>query len=196
MLERLIDWALAHRTVVLAGAVVVAVAGLLSFRALPIEAFPDVTDTQVQVITLFPGHAPEEVERQVTLPVEKELNGTPHLSRMRSVSIFGLSLVTLTFDEDTSDYFARAQVSERLREVELPDGVTAKLGPLYTPIGEIYRYVLTGDQSPRDLRTLQDFVLERQFRQVEGVADVVSFGGFQKQYEVRVDPNRLQAFEL
>src|SRR5436190_2515254 len=122
-------------------------AGVAAFRSLPIEAFPDVTDTQVQVITLFPGHAPEEVERQVTLPVEKELNGTPHLTRMRSVSIFGLSLVTLTFDEDTSDYFARAQVSERLREVELPDGITAKLGPMYTPIGEIYRYVLTGTQS-------------------------------------------------
>jgi cobalt-zinc-cadmium resistance protein CzcA len=196
MLNRLIDWALGHRTAVIVGAVLIAVVGFISFRSLPIEAFPDVTDTQVQIITLFPGHAPEEVERQVTLPVEKELNGTPHLSRMRSISIFGLSLVTLIFDEDTTDYFARAQVSERLREVELPDGVTAKLGPMYTPIGEIYRYVLTGNQSPMDLRTLQDFVLERQFKQVSGVADVVSFGGFQKQYEVRVDPNKLKAFDL
>src|SRR5256885_2262183 len=139
MLDRLIDWALAHRAAVALATVVLAVAGVFSFRALPIEAFPDVTDTQVQVITLFAGHAPEEVERQVTLPVEKELNGTPHLTRMRSVSMFGLSLVTLTFDEETTDYFARAQVSERLREVELPDGVTATLGPMYTPIGEIYR---------------------------------------------------------
>jgi cobalt-zinc-cadmium resistance protein CzcA len=196
MLDRLIDWALGHRVAVIVGALLLAGLGFLSFRALPIEAFPDVTDTQVQVITLFPGHAPEEVERQVTLPVEKELNGVPHLTRMRSVSIFGLSLVTLTFDEDTNDYFARAQVNERLREVELPDNVTAKIGPMYTPIGEIYRYVLTGSESPMDLRTIQDFVLERQFKQVEGVADVVSFGGFQKQYEVRVDPNKLKAFEL
>jgi cobalt-zinc-cadmium resistance protein CzcA len=196
MLDRIIDWALGHRVAVIVGALVMAVVGFFSFRELPIEAFPDVTDTQVQVITLFAGHAPEEVERQVTLPVEKELNGTPHLTRMRSVSIYGLSLVTLTFDEDTTDYFARAQVSERLREVELPNDVTAKLGPMYTPIGEIYRYVLSGNQSPMDLRTVQDFMLERQFRQVPGVADVVSFGGFQKQYEVRLDPNKLKAFDL
>ncbi len=196
MLDRLIDWALGHRIAVAFIAVTVGVLGFFSFKQLPVEAFPDVTDTQVQVISIYAGHAPEEVERQVTLPVEKELNGTPHLTRMRSVSIFGLSLVTLTFDEDSNDYFARAQVNERLRQVELPEGVTARLGPLYTPIGEIYRYVLSGNQSPMDLRTLQDFVLERQLRQVDGVADVVSFGGFQKQYEVRVDPNKLKSFEL
>jgi cobalt-zinc-cadmium resistance protein CzcA len=196
MVERLIDFALGHKTGVVVLTVLFAIGGWLAFRELPVEAFPDVTDTQTQVITIFAGHAPEEVERQVTLPIEKALNGTAQLSRMRSVSIFGLSVVTLTFDEGTSDYFARAQVSERLREAELPDGVTATLGPLYTPIGEIYRYILTGPSSPMDLRTIQDFTLERQFRQVAGVADVISFGGFGKQFEVRVDPNKLKSFGL
>ncbi|MEO8213339.1 MAG: efflux RND transporter permease subunit, partial [Myxococcales bacterium] len=196
MIERLIDLALGHRAVTIIAAALLALGGWLSFRELPVEAFPDVTDTQSQVITIFAGHAPEEVERQVTMPIEKALNGTPQLARMRSVSIFGLSVVTMTFDEGTTDYFARAQVSERLREAELPDGVTATLGPLYTPIGEIYRYILTGPKSPMDLRTIQDFTLERQFRQVPGVADVISFGGFGKQFEVRVDPNKLKAYGL
>lgn len=196
MLNRLIDGALKHPFGVAILTAVLAAVGWYSFRQLPVEAFPDVTDTQVQVITLYTGHAPEEVERQVTLPIEKELNGTPRLYRMRSVSIFGLSLITLTFEEGVDDYFARAQVSERLREVELPDGVTATLGPMYTPIGEIFRYTLKGDRSPTELRTLQDFVLERQFRQVSGVADVVSFGGYQKQFDVRVDPNKLRAYDI
>src|SRR2546429_1797486 len=114
MIERVVSFALNKPLFIVLGLILFVAGGLAAFRSLPIEAFPDVTDTQVQVITLFPGHAPEEVERQVTLPVEKELNGTPHLTRLRSISIFGLSLVTLTFDEDTTDYFARAQVSERL----------------------------------------------------------------------------------
>ncbi|BDG08911.1 efflux RND transporter permease subunit [Anaeromyxobacter paludicola] len=200
MLGRLVDWSLEHRGAVLLLTLTAALAGFWAFRQLPIEAFPDVTDTQVQVITLFPGHAPEEVERQVTLPVEKELNGVPQLSRMRSVSIYGLSVVTLTFEDGVDNYFARAQVSERLRQVEVPDGVTPALGPLYTPIGEIYRYVLESDprkgepRSPMALRELQDWVLERQFRQVPGVADVVSFGGSQKQFQVEVDPARLKSY--
>ncbi len=196
MLRKLVDGALQHRGVVLVLTVALACAGLWAFRELPVEAFPDVTDTQVQVITLFPGHAPEEVERQVTLPIEKELNGTPQVSVMRSVSIYGLSVVTLTFDDGTDNYFARSQVAERLREAEVPDGVTPTLGPLYTPIGEIYRYVIEADpragKTPMDLREIQDWTLERQLRQVPGVADVVSFGGFQKQFQVEVDPAKLK----
>ena len=197
MLEAFVDWALEEKWAVLLLTAAFAAAGLWAFHELPVEAFPDVTDTQVQIITLYPGHAPEEVERQVTLPIEKELNGTPELSTMRSVSIYGLSVVTLTFADGTDNFFARSQASERLRQVEVPDGVTPTLGPLYTPIGEIYRYVLEADpragRSPMALRELQDWVLERQFRQVPGVADVVSFGGFQRQFQVEVDPARLKA---
>ncbi len=197
MLGKLVDAALGARWAVLLLTATFVVAGLWAFRELPVEAFPDVTDTQVQVITLYPGHAPEEVERQVTLPIEKELNGTPQLTTLRSISIYGLSVVTVTFEDGTDNFFARSQVTERLRQVEVPDGVTPALGPLYTPIGEIYRYVLEADpragQSPMSLRELQDWVLERQLRQVPGVADVVSFGGFQRQFQVEVDPARLKA---
>jgi cobalt-zinc-cadmium resistance protein CzcA len=197
MLGRLVDAALDAKWAVLLLTATFVGLGIWAFRELPVEAFPDVTDTQVQVITLYPGHAPEEVERQVTLPIEKELNGTPQLSRMRSVSIYGLSVVTLTFDDGTDNFFARSQVTERLRQAEVPDGVTPGLGPLYTPIGEIYRYVLQADpragETPMSLRELQDWVLERQLRQVPGVADVVSFGGFQRQLQVEVDPARLKA---
>jgi cobalt-zinc-cadmium resistance protein CzcA len=197
MLEAFVDWALEERWAVLLLTTAFAVAGLWAFHELPVEAFPDVTDTQVQVITLYPGHAPEEVERQVTLPIEKELNGTPELSALRSISIYGLSVVTVTFADGTDNFFARSQVSERLHQVEVPGGVTPTLGPLYTPIGEIYRYVLEADpragRSPMALRELQDWVLERQFRQVPGVADVVSFGGYQRQFQVEVDPARLKA---
>jgi len=197
MLGRLVDAALGAKWAVLLLTATFVGLGIWAFRELPVEAFPDVTDTQVQVITLYPGHAPEEVERQVTLPIEKELNGTPQLSRMRSVSIYGLSQVTLTFEDGTDNFFARSQVTERLRQVEVPDGVTPTLGPLYTPIGEIFRYVLEADpragQTPMSLREVQDWLLERQFRQVPGVADVVSFGGFQRQFQVEVDPARLKA---
>src|SRR5581483_11895278 len=154
----------------------------------------ELADPQVQVVTLFPGHAAEEVERQVTLPVERELNGLPGLARVHSFSIFGLSYVVLTFGDGTDLYFARQQATERLAQVDVPDGVKPTLGPLSTPTGEIYRYTLTGEgYSPMALREIQDWVMERHLKQVPGVADVVSFGGFVKQYQVQVDPRRLQA---
>src|SRR6059036_1084871 len=175
-------------------AVVFAVAGAVAFWHLPIEAFPELADPQVYVITLFPGHAAEEIERQVTLPIEQELNGLPGLTRMRSVSIFGLSYLTLTFDDGTDLYFARQQVSERLSGVDVPEGVKPSLGPLSTPTGEIFRYTLEGPgYSPMQLREVQDWVMERHLKQVPGVADVVSFGGFVKQFQVQVDAQELQA---
>src|SRR5439155_7977 len=159
-----------------------------------IEAFPELADPQVQVITLFPGHAAEEVERQVTLPVEQQMNGLPGLVRMHSFSLLGLSFVVLTFDDGTDLYFARQQVSERLAQVDVPEGVKPALGPLSTPTGEVYRYTLVGDgYTPMQLRELEDWVMERHLKQVPGVADVVSFGGFVKQYQVHVDPEQLQA---
>src|SRR5256712_739742 len=193
-MRRLLAMSLSQPLVVVTLTLAFAVAGVLAFWRLPIEAFPELADPQVYVITLFPGHAAEEIERQVTLAVEQELNGLPGLTRMRSVSIFGLSYVTLTFDDGTDLYFARQQVSERLPGVDVPEGVKPSLGPLSTPTGEIFRYTLAGAGfSPMQLREVQDWVMERHLKQVPGVADVVSFGGFVKQYQAQVDPQQLQA---
>src|SRR3989475_3513835 len=144
-------------------------AGVAAFRSLPVEAFPDVTDTQVQVITLFPGHAAEEVEKQVTIPTEIALSGLPHSVRLFSHTQFGLSYLMVTFDDRVTDYFARQQVQERLRGLDLPQGVEAELAPLSTAIGEIFRYRLRGDKlDSRDLRTIQDWTVVRQIKMVPG----------------------------
>jgi cobalt-zinc-cadmium resistance protein CzcA len=193
-MRRILALSLAQPLAVLGFALAFAIAGAFAFHQLPIEAFPELADPQVQVITLFPGHAAEEVERQVTLPVEQQMNGLPGLTRMHSFSLFGLSFVVLTFDDGTDLYFARQQVTERLQQVDVPDGVKPSLGPLSTPTGEIFRYTLVGEgYSPMQLRELQDWVMERHLKQVPGVADVVSFGGFVKEYQVQVDPRALQA---
>src|SRR2546430_9225965 len=152
--------------------------GVAAFRALPVEAFPDVTDTQVQVITLFPGRAAEEVEKQITIPVEIGLSGIPHSVRLFSHTQFGLSFIAVTFDDAVDAYFSRQQVLERLRDVDLPQGVEPQLGPLATPIGEIYRYRLEGPLNPTEMRTIQDWTVARQLKTVPGVADVVTYGGF------------------
>jgi cobalt-zinc-cadmium resistance protein CzcA len=192
--RRTLALSLARPAVVLTLTAAFAIAGVVAFWHLPIEAFPELADPQVQVITLFNGHAAEEVERQVTLPIERELNGIPGLTRMHSFSIFGLSFVVLTFEDGTDLYFARQQANERLAQVDVPDGVKPTLGPLSTPTGEIYRYTLVGEgYSPMQLREIEDWVMERHLKQVPGVADVVSYGGFVKQYQVQVDPQQLQA---
>src|SRR5882724_6337172 len=158
--------------------------GYYAFSNLAVEAFPDPTDTQVQVITIFPGQPTEEVERRVSLPLERALNGTPGL--------FSLSFVTATFDDGVDLYFARQQVKERLADAELPEGVEPSLGPVATPIGEVYRYTLDGTSSdPMALRTLQDWVVRPQLLRVAGVADVVSYGGRVKEIHVQPDPKRM-----
>jgi cobalt-zinc-cadmium resistance protein CzcA len=173
-------------------AIVLGVWGYYAYSNLTIEAFPDPTDTQVQVITLFAGQPTEEVERRVSMPIERELNGTPGLVRLRSISIFGLSLVTLTFDDGVEPLVARQQVTERLNGVELPEGVHPGLGPLATPIGEVYRYTLDSKTTdPMTLRTLQDWVVRPQFLQVQGVADVISYGGLVREIHVQPDPTEL-----
>src|SRR4029079_17100241 len=132
-------------------------AGVAAFKSLPVEAFPDVTDTQVQVITLYPGRAAEEVEKQVTIPLEIGLSGIPHSVRLFSHTQFGLSFIAVTFDDAVDAYFSRQQVLERLGDGHLPPGVAPDLGPLATPIGEIYRYRIAGDISPMEMRTIQDW---------------------------------------
>lgn len=196
MLEKLITFALQQRVFILSGAFVLVVLGWRAVDNLPIEAFPDVQDVQVQIDTLAPGMAPEEVERSVTLPIEREMGGTPHLTQLRSVSIFGLSEVIMTFADNTDDYFARAQVLEHLQNVTLPPGIQPGLAPMTNAVGEIYRYVL--DTPPgmplNEVRAVQDWVVRPALRQVPGVADVDSFGGAIKEYQVRVNPSLLRKF--
>lgn len=195
--EKIVAACLSHRLAVLVTTLIVFVWGIYSFRRLTIEAFPDPTDTQVQVITLNPGQPAEEMERQVSIPIERAVNGLPGLSRVRSINLFGLSFITLTFQDGVDSYFARAQTSERLRLVDLPDGVVSELGSLSTPIGEIYRYTLTSPRGdPLELRTVQDWVVRPKLLQVDGVADVVSYGGLLKEIEVRPDPVAMAAKNL
>jgi cobalt-zinc-cadmium resistance protein CzcA len=188
MIKRIVNFALNQPLFMILMVVLFIGGGLFAFKSLPIEAFPDVSDIQVAVITLFPGHAPEEVEKQVTIPLEISLSGLPHSVRMFSHTQFGLSFIMLTFDDKVNDYFARQQVAERFASADLPEGVAPQLAPLSTAIGELFRYRLKGDgYSTRDLRTLQDWVVERQLRMAQGVADVVTFGGMIKHYEVNPD---------
>src|SRR5262249_38615167 len=166
------------------------------FRNLPIEAYPDVTNVQVQIITQFPGHAAEEVERLVTIPVENEMNGIPRRASLRSISMFGLSVGTLVFEDDADRVYVRQQAFERLQQVDLPSGAQASLSPDSTPVGEIYRYTLKGPPgfSLLELKSLEDWVVERKLRQVPGVVDVSGFGGPTKQYQVLVDPLKLKSY--
>ena len=198
MLEKIITFALQQRIFVLAGSLVLLVAGWQAAVNLSIEAFPDVQDVQVQIVTQAAGQAPEEVERSVTLPIEREMSGVPRMTQLRSVSITGLSVVTLTFADNTDDYFARQQTMEKLQNVSLPPGVQPGLAPLTNAVGEVYRYVLQAptDMPLNEVRALQDWVLRPAFRQVTGVADVVSFGGTVKEYQVRINPYLLRKFNV
>src|SRR6185295_12598146 len=197
MIANLVRRALAHRLLaVVLGAALVGVGGW-AFTQLSIEAYPDISDIQVVVVTLFPGHAAEEVEQQVTVPIERALNNVPNVIARRSRTIFGLSVVELTFAYGTDDYFARQVALEKLRDATLPDGVTPTLGPLSTPIGELYRYTLSGEgYDALQLRELEDWVVEPRFLQVAGVADVTPFGGLIKQYQIEIDPLALSKYNL
>jgi cobalt-zinc-cadmium resistance protein CzcA len=194
----LISYALRHRAIVLALLAIFVLAGINAFRNLPIEAYPDVTNVQVQIITLFPGHAAEEVERLVTVPVENEMNGIPKRASMRSISLFGLSVVTLVFDDNADGDYVRNQAFQHLAKVSLPSGAQATLSPDATPVGEVYRYSLKAPAgySLVELKAVQDWVVERQLRTVPGVVDIVGFGGPTKQYQVLIEPAKLKSYGL
>ena len=197
MIRRLIHFSLHQPMFVALMAVLFIGGGIVAFLRLPIEAFPDVSDVQVNIVTLYPGRAPEEVEKQVTIPLEIVLSGLPHSVRLFSHTQFGLSYIVVTFDDAVTDYFARQQVMERLLSADLPAGVQPQLGPLSTAIGEIFRFRLRGEGwSSRDLRTLEDWVVERQLRMVPGVADITSMGGLIKTYEINPDLGRLKYYEV
>jgi cobalt-zinc-cadmium resistance protein CzcA len=198
MLEKLVTFALQQRVFVLVGALALAGFGWYAVSEVPIEAFPDVQDVQVQIITQAPGMAPEEVERAVSLPIERAMNGVPRMTQLRSVSIMGLSVVTLTFADDTDDYFAREQVTEKLQGANLPPALQPQLAPLSTAVGEIYRYIVEApaDMPAYEVRALEDWVIEPQIRRVAGVADVNGFGGAIKEYQVRVNPALLRKYAI
>ena len=197
MLRRLIEFCVRKRLPVLAITLAIAAYGVKAYLDLPVEAFPDVTNLQVQVIAQLPGLAPEEIERQVTVPIERVLNGTPGMVLMRSESLFGLSLVTLTFDDDADPFRSRAIVNEKMQEADLPEGVELKLAPDDTPLGEVYQFHVTSDRhNDEEMRSELEWTISRILRQVPGVADVVTFGGYLKEIHVEVDPSRLLAHDL
>ena len=197
MIHRIVQAALRQRFLVLMLTAFIVAAGVVSFQRMPVDAYPDLSPPMVELITQWPGHAAEEVERLVTLPIELEINGTPDLEVMRSISLYGLSDVRLTFREGTDNYFARQVVFERLADIDLPSGVTPSMAPLFSPSGLVYRYVLESpDRTPQELKTIQDWVLTRAYRSVPGVADDSGFGGTTMQYQVLLDPSRLYGFHL
>ncbi len=197
MIKRVVSFALFQPLFIVLGMILFVGGGVIAYNRLPVEAFPDVTDTQVTVISLYPGRAAEEVEKQVTVPLEVALSGLPGAVRMFVHTQFGLSFLIITFDDGVNGYFARQQVVERLREVDLPEGAQSQLAPFSTAIGEIYRYRLKGTGvGPRELRTYQDWVVERALRQVPGVADITPLGGLIKQYEVRPDAARMRDYKV
>ena len=199
MIRALVDFALNNRFVVIAIVVLLTAWGVVSFHNLPVEAYPDIADNYVTVITQWPGRSAEEVEQQVTIPVEIEMNGIPHLSFLRSESIFGLSFVIMIFDDSSENDWNRQKVLERLTQVNLPTGIQPQIGTDWSTVGQIYWYTLRST-NPRydlmDLRSIEDWTLEKQFKSVPNVVDVSDFGGTVREYQVRVDPNKLVSYGL
>jgi len=192
VIDKLLGASLHHRLAALALAITVAIVGYEAFAHLTIEAFPDPTDPQVQIITLYPGQPAEEVERRISIPLERALNGVPGTIRQRSISLFGLSMVTLTFADGVDTLQARQQVTERIPNANLPNGITPDLAPDATPIGEVYRYTLDSKTSdPMTLRTLQDWTVRPALMRVPGVADVTSYGGLVEEIHVEPDPAKM-----
>ena len=197
IINRIVASSLRQRFLVVLMTIVLIGAGSRSLNRLPVDAYPDLSPPMVEVITQWPGHAAEEVERLITVPTEREMNGLPRLTTSRSISLYGLSDVILTFQNGTDDYFARQQVFNRLGEVTLPSGVTPTLSPLSPPSGLIYRYVLQSpDRSPMELKTFEDWIVEPQYRSVPGVADDSGFGGGTMQYQVLLDPAKVASVGL
>ena len=199
MIRALVDFALDNRFVVLGLAIFIFIWGVIAFHNLPVEAYPDVANTWVQIITQWPGRAAEEVEQQVTVPIEIQMNGIPHLVHLRSVSLAGLSVVNLIFDDNSNNDWDRQKAFERLSQVTLPPGVTPQIGPDFSPVGQVYWYTLRSTNPAYDvmeLKTLQDWVISKYIKSVPDVVDDSSFGGITKEYQIRADPDKLIAYGL
>src|SRR5579859_5930991 len=195
MIARLVTFALSQRFLIIIASVLLMIWGAVSFQKLPIDAYPDLSPPHVEIISQWPGHAAEEVERLITIPIEIEMNGIPQLDSLRSISLYGLSSVQMNFQYNTDPYFVREQAFERLPNATVPTGVAPGLSPLFSPSGLIYRYVVqSSDRTPQELKTIEDWVLERHYRAVQGVADDSGFGGTTMQYQVLLDPNKLLTY--
>src|ERR1022692_3892223 len=195
MIAKLVSFALQQRFLIVIASVALMIYGAVSFQRLPIDAYPDLSPTHVEIITQWPGHAAEEVERLVSIPIEIEMNGIPQLDSLRSISLYGLSSVQMNYEYGANPYFVREQAFERVGNASLPSGLTPSLSPLFSPSGLIYRYVLQSpDRSPQDLKVLEDWVVERHYKSIQGVADDSGFGGTTMQYQVLLDPNKLFAY--
>jgi cobalt-zinc-cadmium resistance protein CzcA len=197
MIARIVSFALRQRFVIVIASLALMVWGAFSFLNLPIDAYPDLSPPHVEIITQWPGHAAEEVERLVTIPLEIEMNGIPRLDALRSISLYGLSAIEMNFDYGADPYFVREQAFERMANASVPSGLQPSISPLYSPSGLIYRYVLQSpDRSPQDLKVIEDWVLERHYRSIQGVADDSGFGGTTMQYQVLLDPNKLFSYNV
>ncbi|SHK68656.1 efflux RND transporter permease subunit [Chryseobacterium polytrichastri] len=196
-MNKLINTSIKKRMVMAALFLLLGFFGYYSWKQLSVEAYPDIADVTSQVVTQVPGLAAEEVEQQITIPVERALNGLPGMHVMRSKSTFGLSMITIVFDDGIDDYFARTRISERLAEVALPYGAVPGLDPLTSPVGEVYRYIIESDHHDlRQLTDLQNFTIIPRIKQVSGVADVTNFGGITTQFQIEVDPRKLEQYNL
>src|SRR5580698_8779556 len=192
MIARIVSFALAQRFVVVMAALAMMFWGAIAFQKLPIDAYPDLSPPHVEIITQWPGHAAEEVERLISIPLEVEMNGIPKIEALRSISLYGLSALEMNFEYETDPYFAREQAFERMADATLPNGISPGVSPLFSPSGLIYRYVLvSSDRTPQELKTIEQWLLERRYRAIPGVADDSSLGGTTMQYQVNVNPYRL-----
>jgi cobalt-zinc-cadmium resistance protein CzcA len=199
MIRRVVDFALSNRLLVLGFALLLFAGGIVAFRHLPIEAYPDVADNYVEVITQWPGISAEQIEQQVTIPLEIVMNGIPHVVHLRSFSLFGLSDVKLIFDDESDNDWNRERVLERLSQVTLPPGVVPQMGTDWSPVGQIYFFTLHSTNpayDPMELKSIEDWVIEKNFKAVPDIVDVASFGGPTREYQVRADPNKLVAYGL
>ena len=199
MIRKLVDFSLNNRFIVLSLALLLFIWGAIAFKKLPVEAYPDVANTWVQVITQWPGRAAEEVEQQVTVPIEIQMNGMPHLQHVRSASLAGLSVVNLIFDDDSDNDWDRQKVLEHLAQVTLPPNVSASIGPDFSPIGSIYWYTLESSNPAYDvmeLKSIQDWVVSKYIKSVPDVVDDSSFGGITREYQIRIDPDKLISYGL
>jgi cobalt-zinc-cadmium resistance protein CzcA len=197
MIHKLIAIALRQRFVVIVAAIAVLLGGALAFHKLPVDAYPDLSPPKVEIVTQWPGHASEEVERLITIPLEIAFNGAPGLRVQRSISLYGLSDVSLVFDYSSDNYFDREQIFQRIGDAALPSGVTPSMAPLFSPSGLIYRYVVDSpDRSPQELKVIQDWVIYRRYKSIPGVADDSALGGTTRQYQVELDPNALSTYKV
>src|ERR1700723_3850192 len=199
MIRRMIDFALRNRLMVLGGALLLFVWGIVSFHNLPIEAYPDVADNYVEIITQWPGISAEQIEQQVTIPLETVMNGIPGVVHLRSFSLFGLSDLKLIFEDGTDNAWNRERVLERLSQVTLPSGVNPQMGTDWSPVGQIYFFTLHSTNPKYDameLKSLEDWTIEKQFKSVANVVDVASFGGTTKEHQVQIDPDKLVPYGI